>query len=248
VIGAPFLLMGLVEGYPLKEELPPEAPPQPQAAREIGEALVDALALLHGVDWQAVGLEGFGRPQGFLERQVPRWTKQYRRVEVRDLPRFDQVGTWLEENRPAENPAAIIHCDFHADNALTAFENPARVTAILDWEMATIGDPMLDVGFLLAFWGDDRPTVPAHHTVQAFSRVPGAPTREELAQRYAERSGRSVEHLDYFMALGFWKLAAIIEGAYAQFVHGEVDSPYARALEHDVPQLLEEAAGFAGLD
>jgi aminoglycoside phosphotransferase (APT) family kinase protein len=247
VLGAPFLLMGLVAGYPLREELPPEAPSQPEAARQVGEALIDALVLLHGVDWKAAGLEGFGRPEGFLERQVPRWTKQYRRVEVRDLPLFDQIGAWLEANRPPESPASIIHCDFHADNCLTVFEEPARVTAILDWEMATIGDPLLDVGFLLAFWGDDRPTVPAHHTVQAFSRVPGAPTRQDLAHLYAERSGRPVEHLDYFMALGFWKLAAIIEGAYAQFVHGEVDSDYARALEHDVPQLLEEAAGFAGL-
>jgi aminoglycoside phosphotransferase (APT) family kinase protein len=248
VLGAPFLLMERVEGYPLKDALPPDAPPQPEAARQVGEALIDALVLLQAVDWQGVGLEGFGRPEGFLERQVPRWTKQYRRVQVRELPRFEQVGAWLEENRPPDSPPAIIHCDFHADNCLTAFEDPARVTAILDWEMATIGDPLLDVGFLLAFWGDDRPTVPAHHTVQAFSRVPGAPSREELAARYAERSGRSVEHLHYFMALGFWKLSAIIEGAYAQFVNGEVDSPYARALEFDVPQLLDEAAGFAGLD
>jgi aminoglycoside phosphotransferase (APT) family kinase protein len=157
------------------------------------------------------------------------------------------VADWLEENRPPDSPPAIIHCDFHADNCLTAFLDPARVTAILDWEMATIGDPLLDLGFLLGFWGEDRPTIPAHRTVQAFSRIPGAPTRLELADRYAERSGRSVEHLDYFMALGFWKLAAIIEGAYAQFLHGEVDTPYARGLEHDVPQLLEEAAGFAGI-
>jgi aminoglycoside phosphotransferase (APT) family kinase protein len=113
--------------------------------------------------------------------------------------------------------------------------------------MATIGDPLLDLGLLLAFYGDDRPARPAMPRVQAVTRIAGAPSRRELAERYARASGRSVQRLDYYMTLAFWKLAAIVEGAYAHHLAGRLDTPYARALEHDVPQLLEEAAGFAGL-
>ena len=248
ILGAPFLVTGLVEGHSFRDQLPPEAPSQPDAARQIGEALIDVLVLLQGVDWRAVGLKGFGRPEGFLARQVPRWTKQYRRIQVRDLPDFDRVATWLSENEPPTSSVTVIHCDFRSDNCLIVFGEKAKVSAILDWEMATIGDPLLDLGGLLAYWGDERLQSPAMPDIQSFSRVPGAPTRHDLAQRYAERSGRSVEHLDYFMALSFWKLAAIVEGAYAQFVRGEVDTAYARGLKHDVPQLLAEAASYAGID
>jgi aminoglycoside phosphotransferase (APT) family kinase protein len=168
-------------------------------------------------------------------------------VQVRSLPRFDAVGDWLEANRPEEIAPAILHGDFHADNCLLSAAEPVRVTAIIDWEMATIGDPLLDLGLLLAFWGSDRPEAPAMPRVQAFSRVDGAPSRGELAARYAERSGRSVAALHWYMALAFFKLAAIVEGAYAQYLDGRLTSSYAQALGDDVPRLLDEAAGFAGL-
>jgi aminoglycoside phosphotransferase (APT) family kinase protein len=249
VLGVPFLVMECVPGYAIKDELPADAPPQPRAAREIGEALIDALAALHTVAWREVGLADFGRPEAFLERQVPRWTKQYQRVQVRELPRFDEVAAALERLRPENPEPAIVHGDFHADNSLIVFDEPARVSAILDWEMATIGDPMLDVAMLLAFWGDDdRSETRAFPELQAFSRADGAPTRDELAQRYAAATGRSVERLDFYMALVLWKLAAIIEGAYAAYVAGQTDSAYTRSLEHVVPALLEESAHHAGLD
>jgi len=248
VLGVPFLVMEHVPGHPIKDELPTDAPAQPRAAREIGAALIDALAALHAVPWREVGLASFGRPEAFLARQVPRWTKQYRRVQVRELPRFDEVAAALERLRPDDAEPAIVHCDFHADNSLIVFDEPARVSAILDWEMATIGDPMLDVAMLLAFWGDDRSQIRAFPEVQAFSRAAGAPTRQELAQRYAAATGRSVERLDFYMALVLWKLAAIVEGAYAGHLAGHDDREYARSLEHVVPALLEESAHHAGLD
>ena len=123
----------------------------------------------------------------------------------------------------------------------------ARVLALVDWEMATIGDPLLDLGLMLAFWGTDRPERPGFPRIQGVSRVAGAPSRRELADRYARATGRSVEHLPYYRALAFWKLAAIVEGTYAQLLGGQQDTDYARNLEHDVPALLEEAVGFAGL-
>jgi aminoglycoside phosphotransferase (APT) family kinase protein len=214
---------------------------------QIGHAAVDALARLHSAPWRDIGLADFGRPEGFLDRQVKRWAGQLENYRTRELPWFDELAAWLAANRPPDGEPGILHGDFHLDNTLMSRSAPIAVEAIIDWEMATIGDPLLDLGLLLAFWGPDRPSDPAMPRVQGVSRVDGAPTRAELASAYEEKSGRSVEHVHWYMALAFWKLAAIVEGAYAQFVDGRLDSRYAQELEHDVPALLREAAGFAGL-
>jgi aminoglycoside phosphotransferase (APT) family kinase protein len=241
------LVMEYVEGASLTTTAPASYPPGAQGARAIGEAAVDALAALHSVRWQEVGLEGFGSPEGFLERQVGRWRSQYESYAVRDLELFEPLAQWLQENRPTSFTPGVLHGDFHIDNCLMANEPPVRVRAIIDFEMSTIGDPLLDLGLLLGFWGEDRPPEPAMPKLQGFSRVAGAPSRIELAERYAAASGRSVERLDFYMALAFWKLAAIVEGAYAHNVRGSMDNEYSRALERDVPALLCEAAGFAGI-
>ena len=244
----PALLMEHVDGVALTDTLPDSYPPQPQAATEIGEAVIDALAALHSVPWREAGLESFGKPEGFLERQVPRWRKQLERYRTRELPHLDELTVWLEANRPPTFEAGIMHGDFHLDNCLLTPAPPISVAAIVDWEMSTIGDPLMDLGLFLAFWGHDRPDdYPAMPRVQAVSRIPGAPSRAALAARYAERSDRSVEHLDWYCAMAFFKLAMIVEGAYAQHVDGRLRTPYAAALEHDVPALLREAAGFARL-
>jgi len=245
--GGQFLVMEAVDGFALTDHLPDGVDPG-RAAEGIGPALIDALAKLHNADWQALGLGDFGRPEGFLDRQVPRWTKQYERVRLRNLPRFSQVGRWLLDNLPPDQPPAIMHGDFHLDNSLITFGDEVKVSAIIDWEMSTIGDPLFDLGICLAFWGPDRPEQMAMPRVQGVSRLPGSPSRRELAARYEEKTGRSVENLDWYMAMAFWKLAAIVEGAYAQYTQGLLDTEYAVRLEHDVPALLDEAAGFAGLD
>jgi aminoglycoside phosphotransferase (APT) family kinase protein len=241
------LVMEYVEGVSLTTTSPAAYPPAAAGARAIGEAAVDALAALHGVAWQEVGLEGFGSPEGFLERQVGRWHSQYEGYAVRELELFEPLAQWLEQNRPASFTPGLLHGDFHVDNCLMASEPPVRVRAIIDFEMSTIGDPLLDLGLLLGFWGKDRPREPAMPKLQGFSRVAGAPSRIELAERYAATSGRSVEHLDFYMTLALWKLAAIVEGAYAHNVRGSMDDEYSRALERDVPALLREAADLAGI-
>ena len=246
VTGAPFLVMEHVDGVSITEQLPADYQPGGATVRRLGEEMVDGLAALHRLDWRAAGLEDFGRPEQFLERQVPRWTKQYESHAVRDLPRFAQVGEWLEANRPAEWTPGLMHGDFHLDNCLYSTREP-RLLAIIDWELATIGDPLLDVGLALAFWGSRPIDPPAMPQVQGVSRGAGGPERGELAARYAERSGRSVEHLAWYMALAFWKLAAIVEGAYAQYLDGRLTTDYARRLGDDVPRLLEEAAAAASL-
>ena len=176
---------------------------------------------------------------------MARWRGQYEQHRVRDLPLFDQLGDWLEGNRPAQGSPAILHGDFHLDNCLIAPGPPARVSAIIDWELATVGDPLVDLGLLLGFWGTGRPRPLAMERVQALSRLPGAPDRRALADYYTSLTGRSTHALTFYMVLAFFKLAAIVEGAYARYLGRDVDSPYARALGADVPRLLRDAAHLA---
>jgi aminoglycoside phosphotransferase (APT) family kinase protein len=238
------LLMEYCPGHPLTDQWPGGWPPAATIG-QVGRAAIEALAALHRVGFEAVGLDGFGRPAGYLERQVARWRGQYRQHQVRDLPLFDEVGDWLEGNRPAQGAPAILHGDFHLDNCLLAAGPPPRVSAIIDWELATVGDPLADLGLLLGFWGTDRPRPVAMRRVQALTRLPGAPSRRRLADYYSLLTGRSTEALGFYMVLAFFKLAAIVEGAYARYLGRDVDSPYARALGADVPRLLRDAAHLA---
>jgi aminoglycoside phosphotransferase (APT) family kinase protein len=242
---APFLLMDAIDGVSLGDEVPESWVGEEAAAvSAVGEETVDALADLHTLDWRGIGLAEFGRPDDFLARQVPRWRKQLERYSHRELVDFEPVAEWLDANRPPDVEPGILHGDFHVDNCLFEIEGTPRLAAIIDWEMSTIGDPLLDVGLFLGFWGNVRATPMGMPWVQAISRVPGAIGRNELARRYEARSGRSLEHLNYYMALAFWKLAAIVEGAHALYVEGKTEAPYAAALEHDVPALLAEARWF----
>jgi aminoglycoside phosphotransferase (APT) family kinase protein len=242
---SPALLMDHVDGVSITDVLPADHPPS--GAGAVGYATMDALADLHVLDWEGLGLADYGRPANFLERQVRRWRRQYDGYRHRDLPDFDVVASWLERNRPPDGRPGILHGDFHVDNCLFSRTDPSRLLAIIDWEMSTIGDPLLDVGLVLGLWGDDRPDPPAMPRIQGFSRDAGAPTRAALAEHYARRSGRSIEHLAYYMALAFWKLAAIVEGAHLHFTTGALQTDYARELEHDVPRLLAEARAFTAL-
>jgi aminoglycoside phosphotransferase (APT) family kinase protein len=238
------LLMECCPGHPLTDQWPDGWPPAATIG-QAGRAAIEALAALHRVDFEAAGLGGFGRPDGYLERQVARWRGQYEQHRVRDLPLFDEIGDWLEVNRPAQGPPAILHGDFHLDNCLIAAGPPPRVSAIIDWELATVGDPLVDLGLLLGFWGADRPRPAAMERVQALTRRPGAPGRRALADYYTSLTGRPTDALTFYMVLAFFKLAAIVEGAYARYLGRDVDSPYARALGADVPRLLRDAAHLA---
>jgi aminoglycoside phosphotransferase (APT) family kinase protein len=244
---APFLVMAHVPGaVSITEALPPAYAGDPAAPVALADAVVDALAAVHRMDWRAAGLEGFGRPEDFLARQVPRWYGQWRSVARRPLPRMDALAGWLDGHRPADPPPALVHGDFHLDNCLFSTAGP-RLLAVIDWEMATIGAPLLDLGLLLAFWGE-RPVTPcAMPRIQAVSRAPGAPSREHLLARYEQATGTAVTDLPYYQGLAFFKLAAIVEAAYTQHLDGQLQTEYAAALEDDVPALLEEAAATVGL-
>lgn len=241
VLGAPFLVMDEVTGFTPGFEMPPAFPDSPEARRQLAEAYVDGLVELSKVDWGARGLEGLGKPDGFLERQVSRWVGQLDRYRTRPLPELEFVCRWLEQNRPDMSPPAIIHGDYSPFNVMVAPDPPVRLAAIIDWDTGTIGDPLLDIGHLLARWTQpgEEPVV----TVQA-GGVENYPTRSELAERYEERTGRDLSALSYYECLALFKLAVILEGTYARARQAGVpDDKNEMAVL--VPRLVIAAARFA---
>ena len=251
VPGAPFLLMEHIDrSCSLTDALPSAWAGTADAITVVADEVVDALTAVHRVDWRAAGLDGFGRPDGFLARQVPRWYGQWQSIRCRPLPEMDRLAEWLDARRPAaaagatDPVAGLVHGDFHLDNCLFSDTGP-RLRAVIDWEMATVGDPLLDLGLLLAFWGPRPADTPGMAQIQAVSRAPGAPPREHLLDRYENGVGRRVPDVAYYRVLALFKLAAIVEAAYAQYRSGRLETAYAAALEHDVPALLAEAATLA---
>ena len=242
-LARPCLVMECSPGDALTDTWPAQWP-RHAGIGDVGRAAIDALAALHRVDVDVAGLADFGRPAHYLQRQVARWRAQAAENAVRDLPHFDEIGHWLDVHRPDEAAPALLHGDFHLDNCLVVAEPAVRVSAIIDWELSTIGDPLVDLGLLLAFWGPQRSAPIAMPAVQAVTRSREAPTRRELADHYTELTGRSTEALTFYMVLALFKLAAIVEGAYARFARGLDDSPWSRSLGEDVPRLLAEAASL----
>lgn len=241
VTGAAFLVMDKVDGFTPGYELAEPFDSDPDLRRGLAEAYVDGLVELAAVDWKARGLEGLGKPEGFLERQVSRWLAQLERYRTRDLPELNFTTDWLERNRPTMSAPAILHGDYSPFNVMVAPEPPARLAAIIDWDTGTIGDPLLDIGHLLARWTNpgEEPTV----TVQA-GGVEHYPTRAELAARYAERSGRDLTALPYYECLALFKLAVILEGRVSRAIANGVPDNQ-NTMAPIVERLMVAAAEFA---
>jgi aminoglycoside phosphotransferase (APT) family kinase protein len=241
VIGSPFLLMDVVDGFTPGFELPSPFDGDLGLRRGLAMAYVDGCAALSRVDWASRGLAGLGKPEGFLERQVSRWMGQLDGYRTRPLPEVGFVTGWLEASRPAMSPAAMIHGDYSPFNVMVAPGPPARLAAIVDWDTGTIGDPLLDIGHLLGRWTEpgEEPVI----GVQA-GGVEGYPTRAEMAARYTGQTGRDLSALAYYEVLALFKLALILEGSYArQAAAGVPDS--ANTMTELVPRLLRGAADFA---
>ena len=224
VIGAPFYVMERIDGFAPVEPLPAPFDSQPAVRHAMGLALVDGLIAIEAVDWRARGLDDFGKPDGFLERQVGRWLKQLDTYRTRDIPGLDDVARWLEANRPSDQEPAIMHGDYQFINVMLAPEPPARLAAIVDWEQATIGDPLLDLGWLLAGWTDPGED-DLRFGSKYFTDRTGLPTRAELAERYARATGRALDHLDFYSVLAMFKLACVLEGSYHRFATGQSTNP-----------------------
>jgi aminoglycoside phosphotransferase (APT) family kinase protein len=188
-------------------------------ARRVSEELVDVLARIHTVDYEKVGLGGFGHPDGFLERQVRRWGQQWERSKTRELPEVDEVARRLNAARPESGPPTIVHGDYRLDNTMMSTTDLGKIVAVLDWEMSTLGDPLADVGLFLLYWGNAGAQLIA--TGSAIDEQAGFLSDDEIVARYAETSGRVVDALDWYVVFAFYKLAIIVEGIHARFKMGK---------------------------
>jgi aminoglycoside phosphotransferase (APT) family kinase protein len=237
VIGAPFLLMSKVEGFHLKAPYPPHALAD-GAMRAMMLDFIDVIAHLSRVDWAAAGLAGFGRPAGYLDRQVSRWLGQLGGYQTRDLPKLAEVAAWLRAHQPESGPPGIIHGDYQFLNVLFANDLSARVAGVLDWEQSTVGDPLADLGWVLGLWTEPGEESPLNAFYGDASQHPGAPTRAELAERYAAVSGRDAGHRRYYEALALFKLGCIAEGSYYRHITGASDTALHADFEWIVPKLI----------
>jgi aminoglycoside phosphotransferase (APT) family kinase protein len=243
IIGAPFYLMEYLPGVIINRTLP-EGFDSIEERGNIAEQTIQTLATLHSIDYNAVGLGSVGKPTGYLERQLRRWSDQLARTlpHTRPLPVLEKVGEWLKENMPESPATTIVHGDFRIDNMIFAAEPPARVIGVLDWEMATIGDPLADLGYMLSFWAEaNDPPSDSPLSVAGLTRLEGFPTRAEVIERYAELTGRKLKEINFYIALAIWKLAVLSEGSYARYLAGTTDDPIFARYDTHIPALGERA-------
>ncbi len=241
VTGAPFYVMGHVDGVVL-DSSERAAPLSLEVRRAAGEHLIDVLADLHAVDIDAIGLGDLARRDGYVERQVKRWTTQWERSKTRELPAIDEVAVRLAQRIPPQVGVSIAHGDYRFGNCLVDTAT-GRVNAVLDWELCTLGDPLADVGYLGVYWADPGEE---QHRPNDPTGIDGFPTYDELLERYARRTGRDLSQIGYYRAFSAWRLAVISEGVYARFRHGamgdqEVDPAMLDAFKTGTVRLAEDA-------
>jgi aminoglycoside phosphotransferase (APT) family kinase protein len=243
IIGAPFYLMDKVEGVVIRNSIPSQFDTH-DGHYQLGYALVENLVKLHAVDWEKAGLANLGKPAGYLERQLRRWSDQLERAKTRPLPELDAVTQWLQSHLPISPAATIVHGDYRIDNVMYSHTEPIKIVATLDWEMATLGDPLADLGYLLAFWrqADDEPLMITEELSNVTTQA-GFVNRQEIAEIYAELSGRRLAPgtMAFYTALAVWKLAILLEGSYNRHLAGTTDDPYFKLLGEGVPMLGRRA-------
>jgi aminoglycoside phosphotransferase (APT) family kinase protein len=215
-----------------------------EQARALSTELVDVMARIHGVDYDAAGLGEFGHPDGYLERQIRRWGQQWERSKTRELPGVDELARRLQSALPESGPPAIVHGDYRLDNTMMSATDPGTIVAVLDWEMSTLGDPLADLGLFLLYWGNAGAQVIA--TGAAMDSRSGFLTSDEVVERYAQQSGRSVDTLDWYVVFASFKLAIIVEGIHARFRMGKTLGEGFDAMGQTVVALIDGALEQAG--
>ena len=238
VLGSCFYIMGHIDGWTPMGQLPPPFVSDPKLRAAMAYELVDAIALLGQVDWRAAGLEGFGKPEGFLNRQVDRWLAHLTKIQFRDIPGLQEAASWLRTHTPKHFRAGIMHGDYQFANVMFHHGQEAKLAAIVDWEMATVGDPLLDLAWILMTWPD-----PDEDRSAGYVDFSGMPSSEELMHRYATISGLPVDAMDYYIVLARFKMACVLEAGYARYVQGGADNPK-MAMFGDVVLDMAEKAHF----
>ena len=247
VIGAPFHVMERRHGIVIRDDLPARFQGDANLARRIGAAIVDAFADLHQVDPAVAGLSDLGRPEGFVERQLTGWTQRWHAAKAADDPRLDAVAAWLAAHRPPAQAVALVHNDPKLDNMIVAAEDPARAVAVLDWDMCTRGDPLMDLGYLLTFWGEagDPQAWIAAASMPTWRE--GFPSRAEATQRYAEATGFDLSAIQWYHVFGTFKIAVVLQQIYIRFVRGQTQDQRFAPFGARVAALIDKAAVLAGL-
>jgi aminoglycoside phosphotransferase (APT) family kinase protein len=220
VLGAPFYLMEPIHGVIIRRSPPVGLEFTPKSARRLSESFVDNLAQLHGLDYKGIGLGDLGKPEGYLERQVKGWTERYYGSRTHEFPEVERIVSWMKEHMPSMGDATLVHNDYKYDNLVLEPSDITRIIGVLDWEMCTIGDPLTDLGTALAYWVDADDPEPLQKIRWGPTTHPGSMTRAQLVERYAEKTGLNVSHVDFYLAFARFKVAVIVQQIYYRYHQG----------------------------
>ena len=240
IIGAVFFLMERRYGVVVRMEWPQEFPDDAPTRRKVSEALVDALADLHAVDVSRPEIAALGKPEGFVHRQVTGWYERWQRAKTRDMPAMDELARKLVDRIPPSSDVGVLHNDWKLDNTMYDAADPGRIVAVFDWDMTTLGDPLVDLGTLLGYWGEPGDDVP-RGTGSIVTMAEGFLTREEVCQRYAKRSGRDLSSIAFYETFALFKTAVVLEQIYVRYVRGQTKDERFAGLGPLVPRLADAA-------
>lgn len=247
LIGAPFYVMERRRGLVLDQELPPNWTPNPELHHSIAESLVRVLVDLHRVDWQSAGLGQIGHPEGYMHRRVSGWLERYARARTTEIRGFERLSMWLLENIPESPPPTVIHNDYKLNNLRLDATAPCRLTAVLDWEMATVGDPLSDLATLVVYWTQPGEADTIMGSLRSVTSEPGFPSRAEIVEMYARFSGRDVSRLHWYVAFAYFKLGVIIQQIYYRWFKGQTHDARFQSHGELATHLIERAAEVAGV-
>ncbi len=226
IVGGPFYLMERVEGVILRRPGGKNFTPLPEEAyRNISQSWLETFVELHACDYQAAGLGELGRPEGYVERQIVGWSKRYKKVEIEEVQEINEVMKWLNAHIPPESGSALIHNDYKYDNIIFEEGNWKKVTAVLDWEMSTLGDPLMDLGTSLAYWIDPGESTKDQILASIPTFFPGNPTREELIHQYSLKTGKQIDNFVFYYVYGLFKLAVVVQQIYYRYAKGYTQDP-----------------------
>jgi aminoglycoside phosphotransferase (APT) family kinase protein len=246
ILGAPFFVMERRTGFviPNRHPLPPGITTDPDTFHRMSAGFIDALADLHSVDYESIGLAGLGRPEGFARRQITGWMDRWEKAKTGEVPLMNRLGAWFLDNLPAAQKPVLLHNDFFLHNVMFAPDNSGKVVGVFDWEMSTLGDPMIDLGIALGYWRDpdDLEELIALSEGYAHTVRPGFMTRDQLAARYGQRTGRNLTHIDFYRAWALWKTATVVQQIYVRFVRGQTHDPRFESMGSHPPVLARTAA------
>jgi aminoglycoside phosphotransferase (APT) family kinase protein len=244
IMGAVFIVMERCRGSIIRSSVPAAIDRHPDGRRRASLALIEAMAAFHDLGYVKLGLSDLGKPEGFVARQVHGWKGRWDRAKNVEVPQFDEMYRWLVENMPSSPQSTLVHNDLKLDNVMIDPDDPDRVTAVLDWDMTTLGDPLIDLGTLLGYWAEaDDP--PARGATAAVTAQPGFPTRAEISERYAELRGIQLTAIPWYEAFAHWKTAVVLQQIYIRFVRGQTQDARFEALGNAVPMLVRIASEVA---